>query len=102
MSKELEPLGYHKQKGTVCDVPSTYVAEIEMASSGDVLRVDQAQLETVLPAPGGQVLVVAGKHKGQRAGMLGVNANTFQAEVQLADGGSAWLDYEEVCKVTSL
>ena len=99
MSKELEPLGYHRQKGTVCALPSAYVAEIEMTGSGDVLRVDQAQLETVLPAPGGQVLVVAGKHAGQRAAMLGVNADSFQAEVQLRDGGSAWVEYEEVCKV---
>ena len=34
-----------------------YVGEISMLDSGDVIRVDQAQLETVIPSPGGSVLV---------------------------------------------
>lgn len=33
------------------------VGELTMLDSGDVLRVDQAQLETVIPKPGGQVLI---------------------------------------------
>ncbi len=34
-----------------------YVGEICMLGSGDVVRVDHAQLETVIPSPGGAVLV---------------------------------------------
>lgn len=37
-----------------------YVGEIAMLDSGDVVRVDQAQLETVIPSPGGSVLVSVG------------------------------------------
>ena len=98
-SKQLAEQGYYKKKGTVSALPSAYVAEIEMADSGDVLRVDQAQLETVLPAPGGPVQVLAGKHRGQRGVMKGVKPDKFQAEVQLRDGPAVWLEYEEVCKV---
>ena len=97
MSKELQD--YYKKKGRVCSLPSSHVAEIEMADSGDVLRVDQAQLETVLPAPGSSVRVVSGKHAGQSGVMLGVNTDKFQAQVQLKDGPGVWLEYEEVCKL---
>ena len=99
MSKELQEQGYYKKKGTIVAVKSPYVGEIEMADSGDVLRVDQAQLETVLPAPGGQVMVVVGKHRGQRGAMLGVHAEDFQAEVELTDGTKLLLEYEAVCKL---
>ena len=99
MSKELQGQGYYKKKGTVVTAPSPYVGEIEMSDSGDVLRVDQAQLETVLPAVGGQIMVVVGKHRGQRGVMQGVHADDFQAEVELKDGTKLLLEYEDVCKL---
>jgi DNA/RNA-binding protein KIN17 len=43
-----------------------YVGEISMLDSGDVVRVDQEQLETVIPSPGGAVLV-----SGARVGRWG-------------------------------
>jgi DNA/RNA-binding protein KIN17 len=73
MSKDLEQHGYYKKKvrgvagrgalnhpacmailcaamqGVVEKVIDRYVGEISMLDSGDVLRVDQAQLETVIP-----------------------------------------------------
>jgi hypothetical protein len=44
---------YYKKKGEIVGVVDQYVAEVEMLDSGDVLRIDQAQLETVckLPTP---------------------------------------------------
>ena len=38
---------YYKQKGEVVGIVDQYVAEVEMMQSGDVLRIDQSQLETV-------------------------------------------------------
>ena len=46
-------------QGEVQRVIDRYVGEISMLDSGDVIRVDQAQLETVIPSPGGSVLVSA-------------------------------------------
>ncbi len=43
-----------------------YVGEVAMLDGADVVRVDQAQLETVIPSPGGAVLVVNGAHRGCR------------------------------------
>ena len=97
MSRELQE--YHKHKAVVEAVVSQYVAEVSMLDSGDVLRIDQAQLETVLPSLGGAVLVLAGRHARSRAVMVGVDTSRFQAQVRLDDGGELWLDYEDVCKL---
>ena len=43
-----------------------YLGEVAMLGDGTVVRVDQAHLETVIPAPGGAVLVVNGQHRGCR------------------------------------
>ncbi|KAK9809644.1 hypothetical protein WJX73_010612 [Symbiochloris irregularis] len=99
MAKELKD--YYKVKGQVVALVSRYVAEVSMLSSGDVLRIDQAQLETVLPSPGGAVLVLRGQHAASKALMLGVDTKRFKAQVQLPAGTEAWLDYEDVCKLHS-
>jgi len=46
-------------------VVDKYLAVVEMLETGDVIKIDQEQLETVLPAPGGKVKIVNGIHKGQ-------------------------------------
>lgn len=99
MSKELQQHGYYKKKAVVEELINKYVAQVSMADSGDVLRIDQAQLETVLPSPGGLVLVLSGKHAGSKAVMSSVNTGKFQAQVKLADDREIWLDYEAVCKL---
>jgi hypothetical protein len=50
-------LGYPKPEntwwqGVVTRMVDKFVAEIDMVESGDVVRVDQAELETVIPSPG--------------------------------------------------
>ena len=51
------------------------------------VRVDQAQLETVLPAPGGTVLVVNGPLAGQRGTLANIDVDKFRAEVALQQVG---------------
>ena len=36
-----------------------------MIETGHVLKLDQEHLETVIPAAGGEILVVGGKYKGK-------------------------------------
>jgi DNA/RNA-binding protein KIN17 len=49
MSKDLREKGHYKAKGVVLKVIDTYVAELRMLDSGVKVRVDQAELETVIP-----------------------------------------------------
>ncbi|GFH14105.1 Kin17_mid domain-containing protein, partial [Haematococcus lacustris] len=79
MAKELAPHGYYKQKGVVEKVIDKYVGEVAMLGSGDVVRVDQAQLETVIPQPGGTVLMVNGVHRGSKAVLEEIDVEKFRA-----------------------
>jgi hypothetical protein len=46
-------------------VRDSFVGEIKMIETGHVLKLDQEHLETVIPAAGGEILVVGGKYKGK-------------------------------------
>ena len=65
-----------------------------------VLQVHFSQLETVLPKPGGSVMVVNGRHRGQAGTLLGIDEKKFQAQVRVQNDArdEVWLEYEDVCK----
>lgn len=65
------------------------------------MQVDQAQLETVLPAPGGSVRILKGPDKGSKAKLESIDTANFKAEVGLRSGERCWLDYEDICKISS-
>ena len=44
-------------------------------------QVHQSQLETVLPKPGGSVMVLSGRHAGNRGTLLAIDEHKFQAQV---------------------
>jgi hypothetical protein len=46
--------------------------------TGGCLQVDQAELETVVPQPGGTVLVVNGPHRGAKGALVGIDTKRFQ------------------------
>ncbi|KAG6734802.1 hypothetical protein I3842_01G288200 [Carya illinoinensis] len=105
MSKALAEKGYYKQKGIVRKVIDKYVGEIEMLESKHVLRVDQAELETVIPQIGGLVRIVNGAYRGAIAKLLGVDTEKFCARVQIEKGAYVGrvlkaVEYEDICKVS--
>lgn len=65
------------------------------------MQVDQAQLETVLPAPGGTVLVVRGESEGARGELVEIDEENFRAQVLLKNGQEKWFDYEDICKASA-
>lgn len=104
MSKALVDKGYYKQKGVVRKVIDKYVGEIEMLESKHVLRVDQEELETVIPQIGGLVKIVNGAYHGSNARLLAVDADNFCAKVQIERGiydGRVLkaVEYEDICKL---
>ncbi|KAE7999444.1 hypothetical protein FH972_003877 [Carpinus fangiana] len=104
MSKALAEKGYYKQKGVVRKVIDKYIGEIEMLESKHVLRVDQAELETVIPQIGGLVRIVNGAYRGVTAKLLGVDTDKFCAKVQIEKGAYVGrvlkaVEYEDICKV---
>uniref|UniRef100_A0A7N0SVQ6 KN17 SH3-like C-terminal domain-containing protein n=1 Tax=Kalanchoe fedtschenkoi TaxID=63787 RepID=A0A7N0SVQ6_KALFE len=104
MSKALADKGYYKQKGVVERVIDKYVGEIEMLENKHKLRVDQEELETVIPQIGGLVRIVNGAYRGSFARLLSVNMDKFCAKVQIEKGiydGRVLpaVEYEDICKV---
>ncbi|GAA0184741.1 hypothetical protein LIER_32029 [Lithospermum erythrorhizon] len=104
MSKALADEGYYKQKGVVQKVIDKYVGEIEMLESKHVLRVDQEELETVIPQIGGLVRIVNGAYRGSNAKLLAVDTDNFCAKVQIEKGiydGRVLkaVEYEDICKL---
>lgn len=104
MSKALSDKGYYKKKGVVNKVIDKYVGEIQMLDSKHVLRVDQAELETVIPQIGGLVKIVNGAYRGSNAKLLSVDVDKYSAKLKIEKGlydGRVLqaVDYEDICKL---
>lgn len=104
MSKKLAEKGYYKKKGVVKKVIEKYVGEIEMQDTKHLLRVDQAELETVIPQIGGLVRIVNGAYRGSNARLLSIDTDKFCAKVQVEKGAYDGrvlpaVEYEDICKI---
>jgi DNA/RNA-binding protein KIN17 len=102
LNKDLGQGQYYKQKGTVLSVEETYVAKIRL-ESGTVLKVDQDDLETVLPAIHAHVLIVNGAYRGETAVLQSINQDKFNANVSILAGAArgrvVTKAYEDICKI---
>lgn len=99
LNKTLKGGKYYKKKGKVTKITDTYLADVTMLDSSDSIKIDQEELETVIPAIDKEVLVVKGKHRG-RVGMLtSLDVDTFSVTVKLDSKEEVRLPYESVCKI---
>uniref|UniRef100_A0A3B5KL30 Kin17 DNA and RNA binding protein n=1 Tax=Takifugu rubripes TaxID=31033 RepID=A0A3B5KL30_TAKRU len=77
---------YHKRKAVIMEVKDKYSAVVKMIDSGDKLKLDQTHLETVIPAPGKQVLIVNGPYRDTEALLEGIDEKSFTATLTLDSG----------------
>jgi len=109
MNKVLRDGQYYKQKGAIEKVHDGHICEIKMDGSGHRLKIDQAELETVIPNIGKQVIVVAGSRTTYASD---IGATGVLLEATSADGATLRLesgkhqgetlrkvDYNHICKV---
>ncbi|KAK4526896.1 hypothetical protein GAYE_SCF29G4814 [Galdieria yellowstonensis] len=73
MNRELEDGYYYKRKGVIREVLDAFVADVEILQLGDLVRLDQDDLEPVIPQPGGVVRVIRGENKGMNATVLSLD-----------------------------
>lgn len=82
-----------------------YTAKLQLLDSKTVLKLDQEYLETVIPAPGGHVLVVNGRHRGSEARLESLDVDNFSAQLVLLDGPDRGqtisLPYEHFSKLST-
>lgn len=95
---------YYKCKGVVKDVEDKFCATVELLDSGDVLRLDQDDLETVIPKPGRKVKVVNGLGRGCVAKLLDISVDDFCARIRIDSGSHKGevldrVEYEDICRL---
>jgi DNA/RNA-binding protein KIN17 len=95
---------YYKKKGVVTVVLDKYVAVVSMFDSGHKLKVDQAHLETVIPALGRPVLVVNGAYRGCSAILKELDEKNYCVTIEISSGPLMGrivdkIDYEDICKL---
>jgi DNA/RNA-binding protein KIN17 len=98
-SKKLAGGKYFRRKAVVIKVIDRYVAEVEVLDSshnkqdgGDILRLDQEDLETVIPKIEDQdksrrVRIVNGRYRGEKAIVDYLDKNKYRADLKLVDDG---------------
>jgi DNA/RNA-binding protein KIN17 len=74
---------YLKKKGIIIKVENRYQAIIKMFDTNDKIRIDQAHVETVIPAIGKKILVVNGAYRGQQAILEDIHQDTFSVDITL-------------------
>jgi hypothetical protein len=80
-------------------------------SAATRIRLDQQELETVIPKAGGAVLIVNGFGRGCRGTVLAVDKSSFSCSVRIDGGGAGTtamagdeieaVEYEDVCKLAA-
>ena len=61
-----------------------YTALVRLVDTETIIKLDQAHLETVLPAIGKQVMVVNGAYRGEVATLESINVNEFNAKISIS------------------
>ncbi|PSN31732.1 DNA/RNA-binding protein KIN17 [Blattella germanica] len=77
---------YYRKKGVVTEVRDKYSATVSILDNGHKLKLDQAHLETVIPAIGRQVLVVNGAYRGCTAILKGLDEDNFCVTIEISSG----------------
>jgi len=87
------------KKGKIVGVADVYVGIIQMVDTNHKLKIDQLELETVIPAIGSDIAIVNGEHRGKVGILEEVNVDTYKAIVRV-DDDIVQKDYEDVCKIS--
>lgn len=95
---------YYKKKGVVTEVHDKYSATVSMLDTGDKLKLDQAHLETVIPAIGRQIQVVNGAYRGCPAILKELDEKNFCVTVEISSGPLKGrlvdkVQYEDISKI---
>ncbi|KAK1947570.1 DNA/RNA-binding protein KIN17 [Phytophthora citrophthora] len=103
-NKKVGDGAYYKCKGVVKKVEDTFCATVTLLDSGDVLRLDQDDLETVIPKPGRKVKIVNGLGRGCTAKLLDISVDDFCARIRIDSGAHRGevvdrVEYEDICRL---
>eukprot|EP00934_Nitzschia_sp_Nitz4_P004241 Nitzschia sp. Nitz4//scaffold11_size288233//278062//279312//NITZ4_000826-RA/size288233-processed-gene-0.203-mRNA-1//1//CDS//3329534230//4231//frame0 len=112
ISKKLADGKYYKRKAVVEKVLDKYTAEVEVLDTsatardgGDILRLDQDDLETVIPKETGKkVRILNGKYRGEKAIVASLDKSKYRGDLRLLKDDQMLLKrvpYEDFSKIVS-
>lgn len=92
---------FYGKKGKITTVIDGYGARVSINNSKQVLELDQDDLETVIPKPGGTVLILRGPHRGSEARVESINVENYDVSVTIIGTGEriGHIEYEAVSRV---
>lgn len=99
ISKSFADGKYYKKKGIVIDIIDKYIGEIKMIENGDILRIDQDYLETVIPNIGGSVLVVNGAYRGEECTVESIDKYSAQLKITTTNQIIKNIMFDDFCKL---
>lgn len=104
MLQDLADGKYYKKKGRIQKVHDKFTAEVEMIDSSDVLKLDQDDLETVIPQISRPVCIVNGSGRGEVGTLLELDLKSFCGRIRIDSGRNKGrildrVDYEDFCKI---
>mmetsp|Transcript_68534 Transcript_68534/g.161111 ORF Transcript_68534/g.161111 Transcript_68534/m.161111 type:complete len:124 (+) Transcript_68534:1045-1416(+) len=77
-------------------VHDNYVAEVQVIDTRDVLRIDQAELQTVIPALHHKVMILNGRYRGVRAVLVRIDEAKYAVALRLDAGPERGVTVEGV------
>lgn len=94
---------FDKVKCRVIAIVLPTTARLERLDTKETAELDQSLLETVLPAIGKRVRIVAGPHVGKLATLKAIHVDSFSASIVTIHDGTALdnVPYEHICKDVS-
>lgn len=88
---------FYKKKAFI-ESTDGFVATVQVIESGKRARVDQDDLETVIPSKGRQVVILKGDNRGDICDLLKLDNDKFAAVLDL-NGAEVSFPYEDISKL---
>jgi len=77
-----------------------FMAVVKMIESGKRAKIDQEDLDTVIPSVGREVVILVGKYRGEVATLKEIHQSKFKATVKFGDKYRDF-QYEHISKFYS-
>ena len=105
MDKHVGDGKYYKQKARIIQIHESFVAQVQLLEEPrDELKIDQEDLETVIPQVQRLVKIVNGRGRGEIATLLAIQTQQFTVRIRIETGeykGTILdrVEYEDICKL---
>jgi len=90
---------FYKKKGRIVEVIDDFAAIVHLNDSSAKVKVDQDDLETVIPNIGRKVKILWGKYSSEECDLVKILTKSFAGELRLNNGKLVKLPYEQFSKL---